>query len=714
MALKNLYLVRNHSQQTEQTLDEQLRFERLLAEISIMFVRLSYGMLDEIIESALKKLLVFFQMDRCGLVRVSRRDQTWQVTHVAYGDHIPPVLTNEDMSISDFPWVFRSVVEEQKVLSIKSTDDMPPEAAIDRQTCQRMGIRSFIDIPVATGGYFDYLVFTNSVTEERSWPSNIVPRLRLIGELFSQAVERSQAQSELERELTFKHFVSQMAARFINIKDEEFDAEIECGLKRFAECLGFDRALVAQFSPDSTTAELKHHWEQTGMSPPRALLPLADIPWISGKVLRNAAAIISDVNELATTADSDRALLTDIGARSGIFLPLKCEGLVTGFVSFVDQWHKRLFSDELLTNLKLAADMLANALSRQSADKAIKRHLQEIERLKKQLEQENFYLREEVELKASYKTMVCHSAAMKKVLAQVEKVAPTDSSVLIQGETGTGKELIARAIHAQSARNERPLVTVNCASLSPTLIESDLFGREKGAYTGALTRMAGRFEIADNCTVFLDEIGELPLGLQSKLLRVLEEGCFERLGSTKTMRVNVRIIAATNRDLSKEVDAGKFRKDLYYRLCVFPIYIPPLRERPEDIPPMAWTFVKHYRSVLSKPVDHIPRRVMEALLRYSWPGNARELRNVIEHAIIVSWGTVLEPVLPCLEPASTPNVSQLKGMERSHIENVLNKCGWRISGPGGAAEALGLNRTTLQSKMKKLCINRPTARIRPK
>ena len=295
---------------------------------------------------------------------------------------------------------------------------------------------------------------------------------------------------------------------------------------------------------------------------------------------------------------------------------------------------------------------------------------------------------------------------MKKVLSQAEQVAQTDSTVLLLGETGTGKELLARAIHSMSLRKDRPLVTVNCASLPPTLIESELFGREKGAYTGAMTKMIGRFEIADGSTLFLDEIGELPLELQSKLLRVLEEGNFERLGSTKPLHVNVRIIAATNRDIEQEVKDGKFRRDLFYRLNVFPIVIPPLRERPEDIPLLVRAVVKEFQKRMGKEIESIPKKTMQALQSYSWPGNVRELRNLIEHAMILSKGKTLDVHVPKRASSETDATGNLEDMERMHIVAVLEKTGWRIAGQGGAAEVLGLKRTTLQAKMKKLGIKR--------
>ena len=324
--------------------------------------------------------------------------------------------------------------------------------------------------------------------------------------------------------------------------------------------------------------------------------------------------------------------------------------------------------------------------------------------------------------------MLGESEAIRRVLDQVKHVAATDSTVLLLGETGTGKEVIAAHVHALSARRERAMVRVNCSAIPATLMESELFGREKGAYTGALTRQAGRFEMAHHSTIFLDEIGDLPADTQVKLLRVLEERKFERLGSPQAIRVDTRIIAATHRNLEQGIAAGTFREDLFYRLNVFPIQVPPLRERAEDIPLLAWRFVQEFSTRFGKHVEVIPSENMAALQQYGWPGNIRELRNLVERAMIVGTGKRLTITLPAApaaarqpprrtprsgmasissDPTDAPCSRTLADVTREHIRGVLESVGWRIRGPSGAAERLGLKPTTLETRMAKLGLNRP-------
>lgn len=334
--------------------------------------------------------------------------------------------------------------------------------------------------------------------------------------------------------------------------------------------------------------------------------------------------------------------------------------------------------------------------------------LAEVERLKNSLQQENVYLRQRHSAEPAQHRIIGQSPALTRVLALAEQVAGTDSTVLLLGETGTGKELLAAYIHGLSARGERAMVSVNCAAMPGPLIESELFGREKGAFTGALSRQVGRFELADNSTLFLDEVGELPFEVQSKLLRALETRHIERLGNPRPVPVNARIIAATNQDLEKAVTEGRFRRDLYYRLNVFPLTIPPLRERPEDIPALVWAFVDEFAKTFHKNIESIGQESMEALQNYPWPGNIRELRNVVERAMIVAVGPKLRIPLPVMQTRKVAFTGRkLEEVEREHVLGILEKSGWRVRGPGGAAETLGLKPTTLEARMAKLGIRRP-------
>ena len=335
----------------------------------------------------------------------------------------------------------------------------------------------------------------------------------------------------------------------------------------------------------------------------------------------------------------------------------------------------------------------------------------EIKCLKERLEAENIYLQDELGRQCNFGDIIGQSTALSRVFSQIEQVAPMNATVLLLGETGTGKGVVARAIHSRSNRKGRPLITIDCTTLPATLVESELFGRERGAYTGSDTRQIGRFELADGGTIFLDEIGEMPLELQSKLLRVIQDGEFERLGSPKTMKTDVRIIAATNRNLTEEVKNGTFREDLFYRLNVFPITVPPLRQRRDDIPLLVNHFVAKYNHKIGKKIDTISKDTLETLCEYHWPGNVRELESVIERAIITSRGTALQ-VLDRFdnfrkeEDSSDQDIKALADLEHDHILQVLQKTSWRIEGKNGAALLLGLNASTLRARMRKYGINR--------
>lgn len=394
---------------------------------------------------------------------------------------------------------------------------------------------------------------------------------------------------------------------------------------------------------------------------------------------------------------------SSLGMKSGCIVPLVSHDSGLGTLSVGSRTEDAFKNEdvELLEQIaKQVAIAVENALS-----------FRKIEVLKNKLNEEKLYLEEEIQTSYNFDEIIGNSSILKRVLQQVETVAGTDTTVLICGESGTGKELIARAIHNLSGRRERTLVKVNCAAIPSGLLESELFGHERGAFTGAIERRIGRFELAHQGTIFLDEVGDIPLELQPKLLRVLQEHEFERLGSSRTTHVNVRVVAATNIDLAQTVAERRFRSDLYYRLNVFPITLPALRERPDDIPVLVHFFASRFARQMGKAIERIPAETMSTLVAYNWPGNIRELENLMERAVILSRGSVLEIPLGELKQlqrsADLSDDSRLESIERAHILSVLNETGWVIGGSSGAAARLGLNRTTLNNRLKKLNIARP-------
>ena len=417
-----------------------------------------------------------------------------------------------------------------------------------------------------------------------------------------------------------------------------------------------------------------------------------------------------DVDEDETIGPAAR----EAGIKSYLSMPIFFEGKSVGTIN-VSSLHKNTFNKEEIQLLKSVAEQVGTAVNNAQQAEALKKALSEVEDLKNRLQAENVYLREEIKTEYNFDEIIGRSEALMNVLRKVEHVAPTEATVLIQGETGTGKELVARAIHNFSLRKDRPLVKVNCPALPAGLIESELFGHEKGAFTGALSPKTGRFELADGGTIFLDEIGDLPLELQAKLLRVLQEGEFERVGGSRSIKVSVRVIAATNRDLKQAVEEGKFRADLFYRLNVFPVFIPALRERKEDISVLVRHFVTKYSKKLEKKIDNISSEMMKGLLAHPWPGNVRELENVIERAVIIAHSPViqidesLEMRLDDADP-DTRSVGTLEDVERDYILRVLEDKGWVVHGERGAAVVLGMNPHTLRSRMKKLGIRKPDSR----
>jgi formate hydrogenlyase transcriptional activator len=473
---------------------------------------------------------------------------------------------------------------------------------------------------------------------------------------------------------------------------------------RLHQVVRFDLLALILHDAASDTGRL-HFLEASGRRPDRSVAPLSVEETPLGMVLRTQQPLILPNQEQFARWPRMLERVEPFGVNSICYLPLTTARCRLGMLVFgCNQAGAYNCGDAAF--LHQVANQVAVAVENALA-------FDEIQALKDKLHQEKVYLEEEARTDHNFGEIVGESAALRRVLKQVEAVAPTDSTVLILGETGTGKELIARALHDLSPRRARTFVKLNCAAIPTGLLESELFGHEKGAFTGAIAQKVGRFELAHQGTLFLDEVGDIPPELQPKLLRALQEQEFERLGSTRTVRVDVRVVAATNRDLAQMVGDGHFRRDIYYRLNVFPVMLPPLRERLEDIPRLVRHFTQRFARRMGRRIETIPAAVMDALVRYPWPGNVREMQNVIERAVILSPGPSLQIPHGDLQPAATQAQAPaeapvtLADAEREHILGVLRDTNWVLGGPKGAAARLGMKRPTLQKKLKKLGITRP-------
>lgn len=511
---------------------------------------------------------------------------------------------------------------------------------------------------------------------------------------------------QLEERLAFERLVSELSARFINMPLPDIDGAMRGALQRICAAMSIDRSALYRMTPDGLLSDALS-WESEDVA--RAATPeLANEQFPGTMVGLRAGEVVRFSTTDDVPTEADRNAYRAAGTKSAIVIPLSVDGRFVGAVSFSAVRAERAWSAEDVHRLRVMASLFDQVLARRHRDEALRRALAEVERLKDDLQVENVQLREVAD-GGEFALVVGRSAAVRQVLAQIHRVAATDSTVLLFGETGTGKELFATQIHEAGARKSRAMVRVNCAAIPTTLIESELFGREKGAFTGALARQIGRFELADHSTIFLDEVGDLPSEMQVKLLRVLEERRIERLGSPRSIPVNTRIIAATHRNLEQRIVEGAFRQDLYYRLNVFPIRVPPLRERAEDIPLLVWRFAGEFAKAFGKPVESISKESLLALQHYAWPGNIRELRNVVERAMITATSPRLTIAPPQASASSERHSPKLVDVEKEHIRRVLERTGWRIRGVEGAAECLGLKPTTLETRMAKLGLRRPGA-----
>jgi formate hydrogenlyase transcriptional activator len=506
----------------------------------------------------------------------------------------------------------------------------------------------------------------------------------------------------------FERVLADLSATFSNAPSDQVNGILEDALERVADSLDLDQSTL--WTAEDGDLIRSHDWTRPGFRRRAWCTPARDsarelLPWTVEQANAGELVQFSSVNEVPN--ETDRASYRRFGTKSTVAVPLLVGGQSLGFVAFSTLDAERSWPSATVSRLQLVASAFAGMQARRQSDESLRTALAQISHLKGELQAEHVSQRKKVQEQNATGVVLGGCPAVRRVEEQVQQVAATDSTVLLLGETGSGKEMFASLVHEMSSRRGRAMVRVNCAAIPATLIESELFGREKGAYTGALARQIGRFELADQSTIFLDEIGDLPLEVQVKLLRVLEEKQIERLGSPRPIRVDTRIIAATHRNLEQRIAEGTFREDLYYRLCVFPIHIPPLRERAADIPRLVWQFVEEFATAFGKRIDSIGKDDMAALQQYPWPGNIRELRNVVERAMIVGTGPRLTFSLPATSAASSKHSAKLVDVEREHVRSVLETTGWRIRGIGGAAERLGLPPTTLETRMVKLGLRRP-------
>lgn len=520
--------------------------------------------------------------------------------------------------------------------------------------------------------------------------------------------------TELLRQQAFGDLVAIILARFASSTASDIDKHIQESLGEIASFIGIEYAYLAHIAADDSSWSVTHEWCSPGSPSLIAQyqnVPMGTFNWNEQTIISGNTVVLHSLDDIPEKFPDDRARMEAAGFKSNLQLPLFGEqGRVSGCIALSTLHHEVTWNATGIQQLRLVGDAIAGALCRKQVETDLRRALNEVDRLTVQLRAENLYLQEEIASTLGFDEIVGESAPIRHTLAKIEHVAATDTSVLLLGETGTGKELLARAIHNRSPRRDRPMVKVNLAALPASLIESELFGHVKGAYTGAIADKTGRFELADGGTLFLDEIGELNLELQTKLLRVLQEGEFERIGSSKTIRVDVRVVAATNRDLHRAMEQEKFRPDLYYRLAVFPIEVPPLRQRRDDIPLLVWHLISKKQKRLGKTITSVPKDAMSRLISYDWPGNIRELENVLERAMILTSGSTL--MLEGFVHSAPSKVSEKPAhgppdLTRNEILRVLEECQWKIKGAGHAAERLGLKPSTLRYRMKVHGIERP-------
>jgi formate hydrogenlyase transcriptional activator len=678
----------NHSPQLQPELALAKRYEAVLRTIRSLPPSPDPAGVLQLLPGELRRVLNFDYLS-IYLGNAAKVEDIWYVA----GAEDPSVLVSAREIPFDEP-LSRWAVEQQRAVSIPSPEDAELGPVIERLI--ERGLRSACALPLAAAHWCLGSV-TFASRQRGAYSDDEIRLLRFVADQVGILIGLAESQKRSERAELILSINNSIAS---NLEMRALLRSAAASLRRTLRC---DVASVA--TPDAEMTNLLSYAmdfpDSRGFLQEGNLIPIAGS--VLGQVFETRGPVKLAVPNIPVDAATAKGIAE--GIKFACIYPLINRERTLGVLT-VGRRRDEAFSRDEIGLLCQVAHQLAIALDNAMA-------YREISELKDQLAQEKLYLEDEIRGEFNFEEIVGRSPSLRKVLKEVETVAPTDSNVLIYGETGSGKELIARAIHDLSSRRSNTFVKLNCAAIPTGLLESELFGHEKGAFTGAVSQRIGRFELAHRGTVFLDEIGEVPLELQPKLLRVLQEREFERLGSSRTLRSDARLIAATNRDLAAMVQAQTFRADLFYRLNVFPIHVPPLRDRPGDIPILVRHFVQQFARRMNKTIESIPTETMNGLSRYQWPGNIRELQNLIERAMILSNGPILRVPLGDLKTQQAPvaedaNNETLEDAERTHILGILKQTKWVLSGPQGAAARLGLNRSTLRFRMGKLGIIRPT------
>ncbi len=672
-------------------------------------------------------LIVDDNSDNLYLLRNILENQDWEVSEAQNGQVAlemalaqPPDMIVSDilMPVMDGFTFCRKCKAEEKLKNIPFafytatyTEPKDEKFALD------IGADRFILKPQEPDILIDIL--TKLLEEKRSAkPAATQPMgdeeefLRRYNEILFSKLEKKSLAVEKAKEEWFpelEQLISALSTDLSGAPVSEIDGKIAQALKQIRECLNIDRVTLWKLAEEGTEIQCLHQHVAPEFKNAPHDVTNKNFPVLFNQVISGDYVCFSGLEDFPEKAKIDKEFFYSAGGKSTLIIPYRIAGKIITGMTFASVKREKKFPAPLVSRLKLAGEIISSALYRRQAEEMYSETVKKLRKLG-DFTAGKLFIRQDKQDETFYQDIIGKSAAMQTVFSRVEQVASTDATVLILGETGTGKDVIARAIHEISLRRKKKMVTVNCAALPQNLMESELFGREKGAFTGADTRQIGRFEIADDSTICLDEIGELSMETQAKLLRVIQYNEFERLGSSQTLRVNVRIIATTNRDLEQEVRQGRFRQDLYYRLNVFPITVPPLRQRRDDIPLLAQAFVEQYSRKLGKQITSVPEAIMKKLQEHPWPGNVRELESVIERAVILCPGPVLQ-LAENLESFSLPPSSAtktLEDMEKEQILKTLAETNWRIEGKNGSAEILGLHPSTLRARMNKFGIKRPT------